>query len=435
MTRPIALAIALLTAACAAPAPERPAKVGRVARSWVDEQRPHWDEAGPRPLATMLWYPAVTTAVEEEWRVGGPPLLTLFRAGWSAPDAEPVAGAERRPLIVLSHGTGGAAAQLSWLAEVLASHGYIVAAVNHHGNTAFEPVYLPQGFVLIWERPRDLSVVIDRVLEDAELGPRIDPGRIGAAGFSLGGYSVLALAGARADADRVARICEAQPEDPGCQLPPEATFTLDEVDRLRESDSKFQASMARHAYSYEDARVRAVYAIAPVGRRAIIESSLGAVRIPVRMAVGDRDPQAPMQEDALPLAAAIPGSQLFVVPEVAHYTFLSTCSAVGRLLVPSLCSDPEGVDREAIHELVARDVLRFFEERLGGRISAACTACQSERTSVFQRGSTQVIATSSAASRTSRKVATWKTQAGPPVKSTKSAIPIATAVPFAAQVW
>jgi hypothetical protein len=36
------------------------------------------------------------------------------------------------PLVMLSHGTGGGAATLAWLAETLASNGYIVVAVNHH---------------------------------------------------------------------------------------------------------------------------------------------------------------------------------------------------------------------------------------------------------------------------------------------------------------
>jgi dienelactone hydrolase len=40
----------------------------------------------------------------------------------------------KRPLVVLSHGTGGGAAGMAWLAETLASNGYIVAAVNHHAT-------------------------------------------------------------------------------------------------------------------------------------------------------------------------------------------------------------------------------------------------------------------------------------------------------------
>ena len=56
-------------------------------------------------------------------------------------------------------------------------------------------------------RPRQLSAVLDRLLGDAEFGPRIDPARIGAVGHSAGGYSVLALIGGRADMAVLARHC------------------------------------------------------------------------------------------------------------------------------------------------------------------------------------------------------------------------------------
>jgi len=60
--------------------------------------------------------------------------VAIFNAGWNARQAPLSAAATKRPLIVLSHGTGGGAAGMAWLAETLASNGYIVAAVNHHGT-------------------------------------------------------------------------------------------------------------------------------------------------------------------------------------------------------------------------------------------------------------------------------------------------------------
>jgi predicted dienelactone hydrolase len=54
-------------------------------------------------------------------------------------------------------GSTGLGLGLMWLGNYLASHGYIVAAVNHHGNTAAEGRLLPQGFLLEWERPDDLT--------------------------------------------------------------------------------------------------------------------------------------------------------------------------------------------------------------------------------------------------------------------------------------
>ncbi|PYO09275.1 MAG: hypothetical protein DMD75_16240 [Candidatus Rokuibacteriota bacterium] len=117
------------------------------------------------------------------------------RFSWNAQKAPLSAAATKRPLIVLSHGTGGGAATMAWLAETLASNGYIVAAVNNHGNTAAEPSYQLHGFMLWWERARDISVLIDRLVADPQSGAHIDRSRIGVAGFSLGGYTALAMVG------------------------------------------------------------------------------------------------------------------------------------------------------------------------------------------------------------------------------------------------
>jgi predicted dienelactone hydrolase len=91
-------------------------------------------------------------------------------------------------LIVLSHGTGGSAQMMAWLGRALASRGYIAAAVNHPGNNALEE-YTAEGFLIWWERARDLTSVIDMLVGDSQFGRLIDRSRIGAAGFSLGGYT------------------------------------------------------------------------------------------------------------------------------------------------------------------------------------------------------------------------------------------------------
>ena len=127
---------------------------------------------------------------------------------------------------------------MAWLAETLASNGYIVAAVNHHGNTAAESSYQLQGFILWWERARDISVLIDKVLADPQFGTHIDPSRIGVAGFSLGGYTALATVGARLAYQQWKSFCASQPLEPNCNLPPEASFSMANVQRLLDHDDR-----------------------------------------------------------------------------------------------------------------------------------------------------------------------------------------------------
>jgi predicted dienelactone hydrolase len=72
-----------------------------------------------------------------------------------------------------------------------------VVAVDHPGNSL--GAYTPAGFGLWWLRCRDISLAITTVLADPRFSAVADRARIGAAGFSLGGYTVLELAGARTD--------------------------------------------------------------------------------------------------------------------------------------------------------------------------------------------------------------------------------------------
>ena len=104
-----------------------------------------------------------------------------------------------------------------WLAYHLASRGYIAAAVDHHGNTTAEKQQFAQGATLVWERPKDPSVVLDKLLTDPQFGSHIDADRIGAAGFSLGGYTVIALAGGKFSPDAFDAWCRTDQRDFTCE--------------------------------------------------------------------------------------------------------------------------------------------------------------------------------------------------------------------------
>lgn len=104
------------------------------------------------------------------------------------------------PLVVFSHGTVGIRFQSYFLMEFLASHGYVVVAPDHPGHTIIDKVFgtmadFDQSFR---DRPLDLSLTIDRMLErNATPGDRfegrIDGSRIAAMGHSVGAVSALMM--------------------------------------------------------------------------------------------------------------------------------------------------------------------------------------------------------------------------------------------------
>jgi predicted dienelactone hydrolase len=116
----------------------------------------------------------------------------------------------RHPLVLYSHASYGGRRQSSFLATHLASHGYVVAAVDHTGNTAAEwaaraeriaagrPLTPAEGEAylnrIIADRVPDLRFLLDAVLSGAAGGvaDRVDPERVGLVGWSFGGWAVLA---------------------------------------------------------------------------------------------------------------------------------------------------------------------------------------------------------------------------------------------------
>lgn len=337
------------------------AVVGRMSLAFTDETRPRWvGGSGARPISLMVWYPADDRVAEADWGLG-PPGKMAMRFGRSAENAAPLEPPPKRPLIVLSHGTGGSAPLLAWLAEPLVRAGFIVAAITHHGNNPAE--LKAEGFALWWERATDVSRTLDYLLSDDRFRARIDPSRIGAAGFSLGGYTVLEVAGAKTSLAAFTAFCESAARDATCEPPPEFPKLLVMFDQIRDRPDVAE-SLRRHGESFRDSRIRAVMAMAPVGSPLTTES-LREISTPVRLIVGDRDQVTPPATQAERLANEIPRARLTILPGVGHLTFAPECTPAGAARAPQLCQDGEGVDRASVHEKVAREAVGFFHEELG----------------------------------------------------------------------
>jgi predicted dienelactone hydrolase len=233
-----------------------------------------------------------------------------------------------------------------------------VAAVDHHGNTAAEDQPAAAGFTLWWERAADVSRVIDRLLADSAFGSHIDPGAIGVAGFSLGGYTVLMLAGAQTSLSAFHTFCRSPAHDATCEPQAEFPDAAAAFTKVRGSPV-VQASLARETLSFRDARIRAVYAIAPVGQM-LSKASLAAIRLPVRIVVGSADRTAPAATNGHYLSQRISGATFELVSGAGHYTFLADCEAAGLAQRPDLCQESPSIDRAAIHHRVATDAVTFF---------------------------------------------------------------------------
>jgi dienelactone hydrolase len=200
--------------------------------------RTRQEERAGRPLALEVWYPATDEHAGRDVAPATRDTYELFPGlppGWQEAVRDATARPGRFPLVAFSHGYGGHRRQSTFLCTHLASHGYVVVAVDHTGNTILDvaqallaqqaggtyPDYRDILDEFIVARPADVSFAIDRVVADAAV--HVDPERVGMAGHSFGGWTTLAVSG------RDRRIRAALPLAPaggGSELP---------VQQLRES--------------------------------------------------------------------------------------------------------------------------------------------------------------------------------------------------------
>lgn len=330
--------------------------VGRVRQHLLPPGPRHWRGATQPGLDVTVWYPAVPDPGRAAPQPAEGP---VFLPPPGLVGTGPAAG--RHPLLLLSHGTGGSAGSLEWLAAGLAARGYIVAGVDHPGNNALEPL-TRDGFQLWWERATDLSQMLDALLADPQIGAHVDASRIGAIGFSLGGYTVLALAGGRVDPEAFAAFCASDRADAICHPP--------EMDRLppgvaaADPSPETQASLARARDLYRDARIKAVFALAPALGQAFTADSLASITVPVALLGGDQDVTVPVDSNIRFLAGHIPGARMQLYPGAGHYSFLGLCRPALVNDLALFCREGPGVDRAALHRHSIEVAQRFFAETL-----------------------------------------------------------------------
>jgi len=310
-------------------------------------------ELPERPLEAAVWYP--TSASGPQTLIGDNAVLV----GESViVDAAPAAGRHR--LVVLSHGFGGNLGNQAWLAVTLAQHGYVVAAVNHPGTTSRN--LKPDIGARLWERPRDLSRLIDRITRDPAFGAAAD--KVGVIGHSLGGWTAMALAGARFDPVRFAADCELYARLAACEIAGRL-----EVGSTAEARTLLAGDLA-------DRRVGAAVALDLGLARGFTPESLAALKVPVLvMSAGEGDAQVPAALESRYLAAHLPFGlgRYIALAGATHFTFLPLCKTGAVALLEAekhgdgpICHNGTAAEgRAALHAQVADAVLHFLDTELG----------------------------------------------------------------------
>ena len=141
-----------------------------------------------------VWYPSAETegaAHRYGWDSWG-------FVGTALEDVEP-ACAEARPVMVHSHGNRSIRWEMFWLPEFAATHGWLIVAADHPGNTFVDDT--TDYATLLTQRPGDVRAAYDWLVDQAQqpthpLHGCVDPtaGYV-VTGYSFGGYTAYVTAG------------------------------------------------------------------------------------------------------------------------------------------------------------------------------------------------------------------------------------------------
>ena len=164
-----------------------------------------------RPLTLEVWYPsqhsnfAVPTSYKNVTRSGKSINLQgiAFRdlAPLGSLKSTPEEPLDKFPLVVISHGYTGYRTIMFYLAEHLASHGYVVAAIDHTDSTNAEIDFVKAssaGFPsTLINRARDQQFVLDYFSNNnSPLSKIVNTDTASIVGYSMGGYGALNTVGA-----------------------------------------------------------------------------------------------------------------------------------------------------------------------------------------------------------------------------------------------
>lgn len=320
---------------------------------------------GERPLEIEVWYPALNSDNREESitypyevKMGDPfgAVKIASFEGQAIREAPYDLSAGPYPLVVLSPGFSIGSFAYSWLAEHLASYGFVVISPEHPERLDPENELWRSAIT----RPQDILAVLAYVDEQVGSGGSfaglIDAHLVAVIGHSYGGYTALAAAGARIDTQGFESHCEnaRAADEPGVWLCDQLTPHVADMAALAGLDSVPEGLWP----AWADARVAA---IVPMAGDAFFfgQAGLAEISVPVMAIGGTADKDAPYMWGTYPAYeyASSPRKARIALTDAEHMIFTGPCETnpwYMKFLSGEFCSD------EAWDRIYAHDIVKHF---------------------------------------------------------------------------
>lgn len=297
-----------------------PVAVGYTQLTAVDPER------DDRTLLVDVWYPAgefdEAAAAPAGYLLGG--LFTLpSEVAWAD---VPVRDDPEQPLVIFSHGYRGISTQSFELCETLASHGFIVVAPEHTGNSQADP---SDDFdTAAGHRVPDVSFLLD--LFEAKEADAADMfhGRIGDAGYGVVGHSFGGMTSVGAAAGWAGA-----PSDPRVTAIAPISAVI---------DGDLQSSQRNSPNA------------------GFTAEQLASITVPVMLLGGTEDVGVPVENNALAFEGMSAASSVYRADIIgANHTHFSNVCTIGELLIAM------GIPKEMWEAIGAGDLIGPYDATCG----------------------------------------------------------------------
>ena len=249
---------------------------------------------------------------------------------------------QTRPVVVFTHGNGGIRWQSIFLTEQLASHGYVVVAPDHVGNTMFDLDAIPRSEVAS-TRPTDVAEAFDFAADalpdcvDEEAGYAV-------IGHSFGGWTSLAVTGATVDVAAFTASCE------------------DDIPWLCGLEDYIEGDTG----DFSDPRAWAAVPMTPVGSHDFA-AGLSDQSTPILLLGGTGDTLTSMEEQVVPIFEGVGGdpAKLAEIEDTGHFTYSVMCALTAEA---NGCED-EFLSAVQAHPLINELTLSFLGQVRGFEVA------------------------------------------------------------------
>lgn len=219
------------------------------------------------------------------------------------------------PVLVISNGLGAHPDRFRNLAQHLASYGFAVAIPDHPGSSHQRQKEYFAGLYSLNEENFNVTEFIDRPLEvtfllnelerlnQIEFKGQLNLEQVGVFGYSIGGSTALALAGAEINFDQLEKDCNIK--------------SLEYISlRLVDISLRYQCralELPRESFRLRDERIKAAFVFVPFSKGLFGQAGMSRVNIPILWEATDQDILTPLLVEQIPSFASLTSADKYLI--------------------------------------------------------------------------------------------------------------------------